>query len=308
MKALSFFFAFFLFHIATAQNEIQFENPSFEGVPMEGGLLTPLPDGWLDCGFRGETTPDVHPVLGGSFSVAKAPFNGATYLGMVTRDNDTWEKVGQQLNGALQKNRCYEFSIYLARSELYLSASRVTGQPTNYIQPIKLKIYGGNEVCGKEELLAETGLIKNTQWLEYFFNFTPSEEYQYIVFEAYYDEPTLFPYSGNILLDNLSSIKLCDTQPESGIYFPTAFSPNNDGINDFFTGYGSPTNSSVISSMKIFDRWGNLVFSKSNFSLNQDELGWNGMFKGKPLDGGVYTYLVEIDKEIIESGSINLIR
>jgi len=73
---------------------INFYNPSFEGNPNEGGLFSRslLPKGWTDCGFRGETAPDVHPVSRGNFGVSQWPAHGDTYIGMVTRDNDHWKR------------------------------------------------------------------------------------------------------------------------------------------------------------------------------------------------------------------------
>lgn len=186
---------------------IHFINPSFEGQPLEGGFQnSSFLKGWRDCGFRGETPPDVHPVRGGNFSVGKTPAHGNTYIGMVTRDNDTWEQISQKLKKPLKAGKCYSFLIDLARSEMYLSQSRLTGKPSNYVNPIKLRIHGGNEICGKEELLGETSLIKNNKWLTYSFIINPKEDYKYIVLEAFYDTPTLYPYNGNILVDNLSPI------------------------------------------------------------------------------------------------------
>ena len=103
---------------------------------------------------------------------------------MVVRDNYTWEKVSQKLTKAIKSGKSYTFSIDLARSKEYLSMSRVTNKPANYNDPIKLRIFGGTEICGKQELLGETSLIKNTHWLPYSFKFKPIQDYNYIVLEA----------------------------------------------------------------------------------------------------------------------------
>jgi len=201
---------------------IHFYNPSFEGNPIEGGLTNNsiingwadnLPRGWTDCGFRGETPPDVHPVRLGNFRVSTEPAHGRTYMGMVTRDNDTWEQIGQNLTKPLIAGKCYSFSVALARSETYFSQSRVTDKAANYVKPIKLKIYGGDDRCHKNELLSETSLIKNSKWLRYSFTISPEEDYHGITLEAFYSTPTLYPYNGNILVDDLSPIIeiLCDS-------------------------------------------------------------------------------------------------
>ena len=189
------------------EEPIQLINPSFEGTPADGTLDGHLPTGWYDCGFPGETVPDVHPqVGGGSFQVEKPAFHGNTYMGLVVRENDTWEMVSQRLSTALQSGNCYEFSIHLCRSELYLSPSRMNAEKVNYTIPAKLRIWGGSGYCNRAELLAESSLVVNTRWLEYNFRFEPKQKHTHIVFEAFYKTPTPFPYNGNLLLDNASAI------------------------------------------------------------------------------------------------------
>lgn len=193
-------------------------NPSFEGVPAEGSVNGAMPNGWYDCGFPGETVPDIHPKEGaGAFQVTKEAFHGKTYIGMVVRENETWEMVSQRLSSPLKAGKCYEFSISLCRSELYVSPSRLDGEYKNYTTPAKLRIWGGSGYCNRAELLAESALVVNTRWLTYNFRFEPKQAYSYIVFEAFYKTPTPFPYNGNILLDNASAIipVPCDiTKPE----------------------------------------------------------------------------------------------
>ncbi|MBI5917660.1 MAG: OmpA family protein [Bacteroidetes bacterium] len=205
---LIFFPIVFLASNVFGQDEpIALINSSFEGVPSEGSQNGPLPNGWYDCGFPGESVPDVHPKEGGgAFQVTKEAFHGKTYLGMVVRENDTWEMVSQRLSAPLQAGKCYEFSISLARSEIYISASRLSSEPVNYATPVKLRIWGGSGYCNRAELLDESSLVVNTRWLGYDFRFEPKQDFKYIVFEAFYKTPTPFPYNGNLLLDNASAI------------------------------------------------------------------------------------------------------
>jgi outer membrane protein OmpA-like peptidoglycan-associated protein len=186
---------------------IQLGNPSFEGAAREGDLNTELPRGWFDCGFPGETVPDVHPKRGGVFNVTKEAFDGETYIGMVVRENDTWERISQRLSLPIEGGRCYEFSIALARSENYVSASRADPQlKKNYTTPAKFRIWGGSDFCDRGELLAESPLIVNTQWLKYDFRFEPRRTHTFIVLEVFYKTPTPFPYNGNVLVDGASPI------------------------------------------------------------------------------------------------------
>lgn len=182
------------------RDTIKLFNPSFEDIPRN----SIPPKGWYDCGFENETPPDVQPH--GGFEVIKTAQQGNTYLGMVVRDNETWEAVSQRLNRPLKKGKCYEFSIHLSRSEIYVSQSRVTNEQANYVTPCKMRIYGGNGYCAKADLLGETSLVINTRWLEYKFKFEPTGNHSFITLEAFYNTPTLFPYNGNLLIDNASEI------------------------------------------------------------------------------------------------------
>src|SRR5690606_26872703 len=77
----------------------------------------------------------------------------------------------------------------------------------NFVTPIKLRIWGGNDMCHKEELLGETGLVTNNEWERYYVKLSPKRgNYRYIFLEAYYETPVFFPYNGNVLVDDASDI------------------------------------------------------------------------------------------------------
>jgi outer membrane protein OmpA-like peptidoglycan-associated protein len=185
---------------------IYLENPSFEDIPRAG---IP-PSAWFDCGPAGETPPDVQPY--GGFRVTRTPQQGNTYLGLVTRDNNTTEAVGQRLSKPMRQNQCYDFSLYLARSATYESATkRNQTQLFNFNKGVTLRIWVGNSLGERAEMLAHTEVIENTEWEQIKVKLTPTKrDYQYICIEAYYKTPVLFPYNGNILVDNLSPISACD--------------------------------------------------------------------------------------------------
>ncbi|WP_421797061.1 OmpA family protein [Haliscomenobacter sp.] len=182
------------------QGTIVLRNASFEDQPSH----SKTPKEWIDCGFTGESEPDIQP--SGHFGVTMRPFDGFTYLGMVVRDNETWERVSQHLNKALVQGNCYEFSIHMAKSPIYLSQSRLSEKEVNYNRSIKLRIYGGNTPCDRQQLLAESELVQDYDWKRFTFTLSPKDNFTFIVFEAFYQKPNLFPYNGNILLDNASAI------------------------------------------------------------------------------------------------------
>jgi gliding motility-associated-like protein len=95
------------------------------------------------------------------------------------------------------------------------------------------------------------------------------------------------------------------------IYIPNAFSPNNDGLNDFITVYGGPA-ARIVRRLKIFDRWGELVFDGADIPLNYEPAGWNGIFKGKEMDPAVFAYFAEVEfidgVVVLYEGDVTIIR
>lgn len=71
-------------------------------------------------------------------------------------------------------------------------------------------------------------------------------------------------------------------------YIPNAFTPNNDGRNDYFNVYGQGISSDNFS-MRIYDRWGKLVFATTN--INQ---AWDGSINGKEKLAITDTYTYKI--------------
>ena len=225
---------------STAQNDtIRLTNPSFEDFPIQGKLNGRGPRGWIDCGFPTETAPDVQPSPDPEnpfFDVTQASYDGNTYMGMVVRKNDTWEAVGQRLRKPLKAKQCYDFSFYLSKSPRYVSSTLIPGVLADHKEPIKVRIWGGTRYCGKTELLDETELITHEDWRKYNLRFEPSENYTFIVIEAFYNQPTLIPYNGNILIDKASLIIQvpCDSEPLASIDESTAnvnISPSKKPVN-----------------------------------------------------------------------------
>lgn len=106
---------------------------------------------------------------------------------------------------------------------------------------------------------------------------------------------------------NITITVLCKDQ---NLFIPNTFSPNGDGMNDYF--YPRGKGLFTIKSFKIFSRWGILVFEKNNFSPNQQTYGWDGKYKGNALQPDVYVYLVDVlcdNGTIISSkGNVTLLR
>lgn len=72
----------------------------------------------------------------------------------------------------------------------------------------------------------------------------------------------------------------------SAIYVPTAFTPNDDGLNDVLK--PSYNGIKALDYFKVYNRWGELVFITKNLSE-----GWNAMLKGIKQPGGVYVWMLK---------------
>lgn len=95
-------------------------------------------------------------------------------------------------------------------------------------------------------------------------------------------------------------------------FVPSAFSPNEDGVNDIFRLFPRPE-VSEIRTLRIFDRWGKMVYIAESISSDNDAIGWNGLLpnRQKAADG-VYLYFAEVldqaGNEQLIKGSVTLIR
>lgn len=160
------------------------ENPSFEGTIL---MIGP-PPGWYICDPT--STPNVQP---GKYNIFLPPSEGMTYLGLLTRDNFTWEDMRAPLLTPLSKDSCYKFKIDLAFQEV-LSFT--------IVDPIVLRVYGSNIVCQKNNVLWQSPPISNLDW-ETFEFLIHNDEFDItdLILETYYVGTS--PYWGYMLLDNI---------------------------------------------------------------------------------------------------------
>lgn len=99
--------------------------------------------------------------------------------------------------------------------------------------------------------------------------------------------------------------QLVNTIKEVKVYVPTAFTPNNDGLNDFLR----PIMLGVkeLKYFRIYNRWGQLVYD-----MRSDERGWDGSIRAQQQGTSVYVWMVEIlglDNRIhYQKGTVTLIR
>lgn len=78
---------------------------------------------------------------------------------------------------------------------------------------------------------------------------------------------------------------------QGNVFLPSAFSPNNDGMNDVFFPRGKGVRS--INSLRIYSRGGQEIFHRANFQINDASAAWTGLQNGKPLSPDVYIWLLD---------------
>jgi hypothetical protein len=194
------------FFIIDSSKNIEFKNPSFDG---EKGA-SKLPNNWVVCSNGNELLPDIQP---GSFGVRLPPFQGKTYISLVANDNGSTESFRQNLASTLKAGHCYRFSVYLAKSESYINQSLAGGEMTSFSKPIKLEIYGlKNDSCNltDETWLVETKAVHHDGWKKYIFNMQLPFDCNALVFRANHADSK--PYNGNILIDNVSTIRYIECE------------------------------------------------------------------------------------------------
>ncbi|HWV30384.1 MAG TPA: gliding motility-associated C-terminal domain-containing protein [Dyadobacter sp.] len=96
-----------------------------------------------------------------------------------------------------------------------------------------------------------------------------------------------------------------------GIDIPDAFSPNNDQLNEVFYVYGNACVKQV-REMFIYNRWGEVVYQKSNFAASDPSAGWDGSYHGQKTSPGIYPYKIKVELTngafLNYKGVVNLLR
>ena len=107
--------------------------------------------------------------------------------------------------------------------------------------------------------------------------------------------------------EGTAAVRIVVIDPDCGepfIFFPNAFSPNNDGHNDvlYLRGFNADEVHFV-----IYNRWGERVYES-----NRKEDGWDGTYKGERLDSDVFGYYLRVrctnGEDYVKKGNVTLLR
>jgi gliding motility-associated-like protein len=98
---------------------------------------------------------------------------------------------------------------------------------------------------------------------------------------------------------------------QANVYVPNIFSPNADGVNDVFMIFAG-NQVAQVNSFLVFNRWGETVFQYYNFQPNDPAYGWDGSFRGQPMNPAVFVWYAEIEmldgRVELFKGDVTLVR
>ena len=222
-----------------------------------------------DCMASGNGSIQVVEILGGagpySYSIDNIDYQSESSFYNLAPDN--YQVFVMDLGGCIdQQNILVEIA-----------------QELDIVLPSSLQIYEGESIILNSLINEETidsfywsvdGQIIDTENLVLELNPQSSASY------------TLTIYYGECV--EKRSI-LIEVVAEDNIYFPNIFTPDGDGQNDMFFPQVKPNSNITPTVLRIYDRWGNLIFQKDKPELNQINDGWNGR-QGIELIAGVYVY------------------
>lgn len=107
--------------------------------------------------------------------------------------------------------------------------------------------------------------------------------------------------------DSVHIYLFCDGRQ---VFLPNVFTPNADGKNDLFYPRGSGI--SHIKTFRIYNRWGEMLFERKDFPVNDDTYAWDGMYQGEEMRPDVYVYVIEAvcstGKPVMAKGDVTLIK
>ena len=187
------------------------------------------------------------------------------------------------------------------------------------IEPTELEItLGGDEEIELGESFTIMPQANSTnfdfEWTKgAYFDDTTRTSYQMIV-----APPTTTVYEIEITDDKgcrASDLMTIYVSKDRPVFIPNAFTPDGDGINDFFQIFAREGIIRNVKRFSIYDRWGEIVFHRTDFMplTNGDDTdnGWNGRLNDELMNPAVFIYIAEIEfiDDTVEmySGDVTLV-
>lgn len=227
------------------------------------------------------------------------------YAGITSTNDDYHEYISVKLSQPLVKGKIFELSYYVSLADSFYTS----GLPLQYIDhsaaylsndSLAINNFLRIEHAPQVESMKNVFLNDSTGWQKvsgYFVAFGGESYLTIGCFEKF--EDVQFNYMNEFTGQYVVAYYFVDDVSliETDIELPNVFTPNQDGINDFFS---IPLNSA---DYQIMNRWGNLVFD----SKEMNSKVWDGTFNGQKCSDGTYFYIVKLEQLTLK-GFIELIR
>lgn len=236
-------------------------------------------------------------------SVIDPCYVSAAYQWQVSIDEgNSWQNIPGETTPSLTRQPTITTGIYLYRiavaqtGNIGISNCRVVSRPLGIsILPTPVPDLGTSSfLCKGDSIELTPGVFDQYLWQD------GSTEATYMVRNG-----------GNyrvIVSNACESVPASISIPERicGFFFPSAFTPNNDGINETFNILSSYSLSYY--HLEVFNRWGQKVFS-----TNDSTKGWNGKINGAEAQNGLYIWKADMQVKgknglVHKSGTLQLIR
>ncbi len=184
-----------------------------------------------------------------------------------------------------------------------------TASKTVYSNPIPVANAGTDVLIfkGNSTMLNATGSYGGTQYV-----WSPKEWVDQVNSAIPYAAPTsttpfILTYTNDITGCSSTDTVLVKVRDCQEIFIPNAFTPNNDGVDDYFMVL-NPENYYRLTRFEIYNRWGNLMYSTND----KNGKGWDGKCQGIDQESGTYMYSVIAEcggKQTIQlKGDVTLVR
>jgi len=299
----------FIWSNGAATEDLQFLPPGIYSVTVLDGLNCSnvssftIENNMLDLEVEESITPVLCGEANGSIDLIVTPSNGNTF----TWSNGITQEDLQNILPGL-----YSVTITAQNGCTWSSSFSVPGSEA--IIPVISVDLGStlsDSITITLEINIEPGVIDTVMWFpESLFNCNQGFCLQQTIMRP------LQPADIRVIVIDTNgcsgeAVLRLDIGIDPKVYIPNVFSPNQDGVNDWFTVYGNKEVKAIIE-MQIFDRWGNNVFINYNFPPNVENYGWDGSFRNKDMNPAVFAYWAQVrftdGSEGFYKGDVTLVR
>lgn len=273
-------------------------NPSFESITncpssLCGDFDIALTQNWTTPTLA---TPDYFNLSNGGIPQNIGGYQNArtgnAYVGIAIGKALYREYIQCKLIQPLEADKNYKVTFFISMGD---SSGGSCDNMGIYFSTTAISVLNTEHLPYSPQVISEPNnpIIDDIDWIQISGIFRATGGEQYITIGVFTDEANTdwIPISGGAewaaeqayyFIDDVSVVEFF-----APLAMPTAFSPNGDGINDFY--YPVYFDSTIaVREFRVYNRWGQLIHDNPT-------IGWDGYYKDKPQPVGIYTYYIYAD-------------